>query len=266
MYNSTIPFDRKKSLSMLKSHANYKPTGSTFDVRHLEKLLFSKNSMDSFRSSKPRYTWNEDVFHKIPYKSNKLDTSRNSNFPPDDTLRPSPSFLTVHRDIQKQSIYCDQYDGPSSLIKLSPDRKRDFIKAEKMVNPYQQERDRFRRSVSEVELDNFTENRYPNLPALKKINLWNPKVLKSSKQQYEEFLEQKRITERQKQLKMEKDYLTKRDRIIKHSYRHGVVGVECPDDPDSEIYKDIFMTKSIWEKGKELINSRRRNLIKSKVG
>jgi len=108
MYTSPLKFDRNKSLSALKSHANYNPKGSTFDANHLQRMLFDSNKIESFMASKPRYESNVDMFQKVPYKLAKQQSARNSvALDPNlqDSLRPSHGFLTVHRDLQKQPIY-----------------------------------------------------------------------------------------------------------------------------------------------------------------
>lgn len=68
MDQSLPKFDRKKSFNIFKETANFKLKGSTFDAEHLKKILFENGGSNSFRSFKPRYVSNEDIFHKIPYK------------------------------------------------------------------------------------------------------------------------------------------------------------------------------------------------------
>lgn len=66
-------------MTVFKGVPNYKPMGSTFDANHLERILFDNNKIESFKSSKPRYVGNEDIFQKVPYVQPKLNTSRNDN-------------------------------------------------------------------------------------------------------------------------------------------------------------------------------------------
>lgn len=33
-------------------------------------------------------------------------------------------------------------------------------------------------------------------------------------------------------------FVNKRDRLIKCGWRHGILGIENPDDPGTDIYKD----------------------------
>ena len=85
-----------------------------------------------------------------------------------DNIRPSPSFLTVNRDLQKQPIYIDQYDGPSSLITISPDRKTDLTKSYKMKNPYQEERNQFLKSYVDFNASTIKDSGSCTFPALKR--------------------------------------------------------------------------------------------------
>lgn len=40
-------------------------------------------------------------------------------------MRPSSNFLNVNWDMQKQTIYVDQYDGSSNLVDLSLTKQRE---------------------------------------------------------------------------------------------------------------------------------------------
>lgn len=33
-------------------------------------------------------------------------------------------------------------------------------------------------------------------------------------------------------------FINKRDRVIRNGWRHGILGVENPDDPGTDLYKD----------------------------
>ena len=125
---------RHKSVSAFKGRVNCNLKGSTFDAKHLNNILQYASSNESFRANKPRYMGNEDMFDKVPYMQPNASSTRNEMSMysiTEDNTRPSPCFMTLARDLQKQQIYSDQYDGPSSLLSLSPDRKSDKIKAEK---------------------------------------------------------------------------------------------------------------------------------------
>lgn len=168
--------------------------------------------------------------------------------------------MTVNRDLQKQSIYIDQYDGPSSLITISPDRKNDLVKSNKMLNPYQEERDQFGKSYSDFQSRAMNDSANNTVPALKRksMNLSSTKgLLKTSKEQYQEFCEARDTLKEYNELKSNKDFLTKRDRIMKNGWRHGVVGVENPLSPDSDIYNDAYYTRTLINKDKNSINGRR---------
>jgi len=130
-----------------------------------------------------------------------------------------------------------------------------------MKNPYQEERDLFRRSASSVDLNNKSENTSPNFPPIGKhvVSLNSSKVLRTSKQQYQDFLRNKSSLDNYNGLKNTKSFINKRDRIMKNGFRHGVVGVENPKDPDSEVYLEMFKQKSAVEHNKEIINRQRRS-------
>lgn len=235
----------------------------------LNRLISMNPNSNTFRASKPRYAGNEDVFQQVPYTQAKINTSRNNismNSSNAESLRPSPWFLTLNRDLQKQNIYSDQYDGPSSLITISPDRKRDVIKASKMKNPYQAEREEFKRSTSKIREVSENGTSSPLLPDIGRKSVALPEwasLLKSSKQQYSDFLKEKQALREFQDWKQTKNYINKRDRLLKNSWRHGVIGVENPLDPDSEVYNDIHQNKLIEQKNKDIINNRRmKNLVK----
>ena len=125
---------RHKSVSSFKGKVNCNLKGSTFDAKHLNNILQHASSNHSFRVNKPRYMGNEDMSDRVPHLRPDGSTTRNEMVMysiTEDNTRPSPCFMTLARDLQKQQIYTDQYDGPSSLLSLSPDRKTDKIKAKK---------------------------------------------------------------------------------------------------------------------------------------
>ncbi len=95
------------------------------------------------------------------------------------------------------------------------------------------------------------------------MNLSSTKgLLKTSKEQFQEFCETRDTLKEYNELKKNKNFLTKRDRIMKNGWRHGVVGVENPLSPDSDVYNDIYLAKTLLEKEKNLINSRRLSTLK----
>lgn len=46
------------------------------------------------------------------------------------------------------------------------------------------------------------------------------------------------------ELKKQRNFLTKRERLFKSNWRHGIVGVEGPDSPKNEIYQKLNQEKS----------------------
>ena len=81
---------------------------------------------------------------------------------------------------------------------------------------------------------------------------------KTSKQQYKEFMQTKQALKDYNNSKTTKNFLAKRDRIIKNGWRHGVLGVESPENPDSDIYNEAYKAKVKMLNDKNVINSRRK--------
>ena len=256
-----------------KNTANKQQMSNTVNLRNshtgLNNLIHKSQKIKTTRTSMPTYTTNEDIFKKVPYIHPKMNTSRNdtsTHLIGDDNTRPSPSFLTLARDLQKQRIFIDQYDGPSSLITISPDRKHNIIKATKMKNPYQEELETYRKSGS-LATEGVGQSKSSSLlPDISRKSMTLPEgtnLLKSSRQQYQEYLRDKNDIDNYKNWKQTKNYINKRHRLIKNGWRHGVVGVENPLDPDSEVYVDTHKNKVVAEKNKDFINNRRKkNLSK----
>ena len=57
-------------------------------------------------------------------------------------------------------------------------------------------------------------------------------------------------------------FVNLRDRIMNNTYKHGVLGVECPEDKNSEIYQKNQQLKETVQKQKAEINKRR---VRSKI-
>mmetsp|Transcript_6558 Transcript_6558/g.5636 ORF Transcript_6558/g.5636 Transcript_6558/m.5636 type:complete len:175 (+) Transcript_6558:54-578(+) len=88
-------------------------------------------------------------------------------------------------------------------------------------------------------------------------------LLRSSKQQYQDLQKEKQKLKEFGDWKNTKNFINKRDRLMKNSWRHGVVGVENPLNPDSEVYNDIHHNKQLIEENKNYINNKRKkNLSK----
>lgn len=41
-----------------------------------------------------------------------------------------------------------------------------------------------------------------------------------------------------KETKEQQMFINKRDRVIRNGWRHGILGVENPDDPGTDIFKE----------------------------
>lgn len=128
-----------------------------------------------------------------------------------------------------------------------------------MKNPYQEERDLFKRSMSSMSMSTFGDTPVKGFPPInrKSLSISSKGLLKSSKEQFKEFQQARKSLAEYNELKQTKNFINKRDRIMKNSWRHGVVGVENPNDPDSEVYSDIYQHKLALERDRNLIQNRR---------
>ncbi|CAI2376237.1 unnamed protein product [Moneuplotes crassus] len=231
----------------------------------LDKMIKSSQQPLTYRTKMPRYTHNEDIFNNVPYVKPTLDRSRKSlsiNPASGDNMRPSHFFLTLNRDLQKQDIYIDQYDGPSSLITRSPDRENKTIRPNEK-NPFQEERDELRRSLSTM---NFSKASSGNtlLPEILRKSVSIPEgnsLLRNSKQQFQDFLQERQNQENFKELKEKKNFITKREKLLKSGWRHGVIGIENPINPSSDVYNELHKTQSKIQMEKDIINNRRKKSL-----
>ncbi len=58
-------------------------------------------------------------------------------------------------------------------------------------------------------------------------------------------------------------FLTKRDKLLRRSWKHGIVGVEIPDDPNSSIYKEEKTARESSQHEKDQINDlRKKRMVK----
>lgn len=86
-------------------------------------------------------------------------------------------------------------------------------------------------------------------------------LLKNSKQQYKEFTETKNSLAANQNWRQTKNFINRRDRLMKNGWRHGVVGVENPKNPDSDVYNDIYNKMMLIEQNKEYINNKRKSIL-----
>ena len=92
--------------SIFRDTANYRLAGSTFDAHHFGKLVKSnfnskhhvKTNVDYFNSSGPFLQ--SECRNTSNFKDISVVNDKNHH-------RPSPSFLTLQRDLQKQDYYID---------------------------------------------------------------------------------------------------------------------------------------------------------------
>ena len=141
-------------------------------------------------------------------------------------VRPSIAFVSMNRENQKQSIYVDQYDGPSSL------QKRDGIptlkeKANGSPLIYETERERHSRELSK---------QLNNLKTAQEKLMTDTGILRSPKERRGELLDIKAKLQTFNALKTQHVFFGKRDRIFKGGWRHGIVGVDDGDSPEASVF------------------------------
>jgi hypothetical protein len=161
------------------------------------------------------------------------------------------------RDMQKQIRYVDQYDGPSSLIIQSAasnqhDTDHSKIKTFGETNIFDEERKTF--------YSTFGTKKFFDMSPSKKSQQVESVITRSPLKQYEEFDSLRQSMKEFHDLKVEKQFLNKRDRLFKNTWRHGILGVDNPDSPTSGIYKKISI-----ERNKQQAIKERREKVRQKV-
>lgn len=166
------------------------------------------------------------------------------------------------RDLQKQQRYVDQYDGPSSLITLSPTPQASCgAKSSRTGNYYDNERKTFYSSIGSKQFAELAKNSSSQIDSNFNESVQNE--VKSPKQRFEEFKSLRQSLQDHKDFQAQKRFLNQRDRLMKNSWRHGILGVENPDDPKSEVYQQMNSERQTMYYKKENHASRRQhNLIK----
>jgi hypothetical protein len=138
--------------------------------------------------------------------------------------------------MQKQIRYVDQYDGPSSLISLSSTPKLNNFGPKQLntvrdSNIYEEERKTFYSS--------FGTKKFFDLSPARRSQQIESTLVKNPQQRFEEYDSLRKSMKEYQNLKNEKQFLNKRDRLFKNTWKHGIVGVENPDYPKSDVYKQI---------------------------
>jgi hypothetical protein len=133
--------------------------------------------------------------------------------------------VSLARDCQKQDKYIDQYDGPSSLIILSSSPKRKHTKKlpiAKTPNLYDEERKTFYRTFGAKNFFGLKDKIQSGLETCRNISV--DKSVKSPQQRYEEFDSVRKNMQEYNLLKTQKRFLSKRERLLKSNWKHGIVG------------------------------------------
>ena len=87
-------------------------------------------------------------------------------------------------------------------------------------------------------------------------------AMRSPKQKYLETIKVRDEMRKMREVKAEFNFINKRDRIMRNSWKHGILGVEIPDDPGSDLFKNIQEQRNYQQSEKDHINGRR---FKSKM-
>lgn len=157
------------------------------------------------------------------------------------SYRPDPAFVSLARDLQKQDRYVDQYDGPSSLITLSPtaEAKSSNKPMQGSSNLYEEERKTFYSSFGGNKFFDLKSNIEGKNIHQEDISTALNESVKSPKQRFEEFDTLRKSLQEREKFKSQKRFLNQRDRLLKNNWKHGILGIENPDSPTSEVYKEI---------------------------
>ena len=244
------PFVPTLSQVLFKNTANVQLRGSTYDARHLDKFLGSAYGDKSFtinnRSRQEVTDLDTSVTRNRSLNANLPDYLVNSH-----AIKPSVSFLCLGRDRQTFNSYVDLQDGPSSL------QKRPSI-----PTTYE----RFTKSVFEVERQDHLAKSPSQIAQLKvaRATLYSPSAqqpkLRSPSEARNEIFQVKQQLQEFNAYKTEHKFLSKRDRLMKTAWKHGVHGFDDADSRTTQcFYKDVKDLKDFAQKEKDLINLRRSN-------
>lgn len=95
------------------------------------------------------------------------------------------------------------------------------------------------------------------------VKLKESAEVKSPKKHLYEMTELKKSLNESQKLKSENNFLSKRNRLLKNNWKHGIVGVDNVDNPRNEIYKQLKAQKQPMEVVKERrAKARLSNLIR----
>ena len=124
--------------------ANYWLQATTFDANHLTKFIDSNQHSKEDTWARLHIRNNSDYFNRSnPFKQQESQNQTSYSSIASQNVRPSCNFLNLNRDMQRQTIYIDQYDGTSQVI-LNSTPKQD-----KNWSLYDTSKDRFYSSMSD---------------------------------------------------------------------------------------------------------------------
>lgn len=225
------PFVETRTQKIFKNVANLNLRGATYDARHLDSFLGSGYGDKSFnpeRIDRAKASNYQNAPGEQPISDLEASVARNrsihahlpSYLVNSQAIKPSTSFLNIDREHQVFNQYVDLYDGPSGIQK-------------RLDIPTLQERNSH--LVFETERKSHIAASTQNIDQLnsarsKLYNDASPK-LRYPSQARQEIAEVRDALKSYKAFKTEHSFLTKRDRLMKTAWKHGVFGV---DDADSK--------------------------------
>ena len=197
----------KTHYKQLRGLPNSNLTGDTFDARHLDRFLQTEHG--------------EKGAQFVPQDAQMLkyggNFTNNQEMKPIQTnIRPDPCFLTVPRQIRKDTNYGVNPKPPQfSQVKVNVLDK----------SPYQKEYKK---------IDELKGKYDPN-----KLNFDQEKTgLMSHFDRRNEIEEIKKNRQNFHEFKDAHSFGSKRDRIVKSGWKNGIVGVDSVMNPNTFFYKD----------------------------
>jgi len=265
MYPKVSPPKEVRS-KMFKEVANVKLRGATFDAKHLDSFLkseygekaeqnYSSNKMDS----DPKNLKNTMQTSNTMQTYHKNDNVRTTSFPiPIQTnVRPTHTFISVPRDNNAQTHYVDLSDKSQTLL----DSSTNISTSDKntAAEYYSKHREEFLRKEAPANptAGNFygTDNEY----------------LRGSKSRMEELRQRKQMLTDYNDYKKEHAFLSKREKLVKSGWRHGITGVETPLNQAGKasltgFYDDIKEKYNFKEQNHSYIQEKRSTVLNYHTG
>ena len=212
--------------------ANLSLRGHTYDARHLDKFLDSEFGDRSI--SPERVAYSKSTLEKgaaadedLAHKHKRLTEHLPSHITSPSAIKPTTSFLNLGRDKQVFDHYIDLMSGPSSL------QKRHSIPTQYEVNKtsiYETQREEHQSKVAEKVSGMMEARKSLFGDQTPNEGLCSAKTtrddIKSLREKMDSYLA----------FKQEHKLLTKRDRLMRTAWKHGIVGVDDADSATTSIF------------------------------